>query len=157
VSASAPFHGWRIVGLGVIANAIGTGLIGVYAFMVTPLVEEFEATPAQLGLGMSITIVSMALAAPILGPIFDRGRLRATMLAGVAVMVMAMGLLSQGQALWQLAIGLALTASGISMFGMLPAKVLIVNWFVRRRGRALAFAFAGTSLAGFVMPRSRPG
>ncbi len=149
---SSRFFGWRIVVLGVIANAVGAGLIGVYAFMVTPLIEEFGATPAQLGLGMSITIVSMTLAAPLLGPVFDRGPLRATMLVGVAVMLGALLLLSNGSALWQLAVCLASAAVGVSMFGMLPAKVLIVNWFVRKRGRALAFAYAGTSLAGFAMP-----
>lgn len=147
-----PFHGWRIVGLGVISNAILSGLLGVYAFMVTPLIEEFGATTAQLGLGMSITIVSMTLAAPILGPIFDRGPVRATMLTGVVIMLASVGLLSRGQALWQLALCLALASVGLSMFGSLPAKVLIVNWFLRRRGRALAFAYAGTSVAGFVTP-----
>jgi len=152
VSPSPPFRGWRIVGLGLIANAIGAGVLGAYAFMVTPLIEEFGATPAQLGLGMSITIASMALASPILGRILDRGRLRLTMLSGVLVMLVAMGLLSRGQALWQLAVCLSAVAIGLAMFGMLPAKVLIVNWFVRKRGRALAIAFAGTSLAGFVMP-----
>ncbi len=149
---SSRFFGWRIVLLGVVSNAIGVGLIGAYAFMVTPLIEEFGATPAQLGFGMSIIIVSMALTAPVLGPVLDRGPLRATMLTGIVVMLGALGLLSNGSALWQLAVCLAFAAVGVSMFGMLPAKVLIVNWFVRKRGRALAVAYAGTSLAGFAMP-----
>ena len=152
VPNSSRFFGWRIVALGVIANALGTGLIGVYGFMVTPLIEEFGATPAQLGLGMSITIVSMALVAPLLGPIFDRGPLRGTMLIGVGLMFSAVFLLSRAIALWQLGACLAFAAVGVSMFGMFPAKVLIVNWFVRKRGRALAIALTGTSLAALVGP-----
>jgi MFS family permease len=152
MAESSRFFGWRIVTLGVIVNAVGTGLIGLFGFMVTPLIEEFGATASQLGLGMSLAIVSMALASPVLGPILDRGRLRATMLLGVATMLVALLLLSKGSTLWQLAACLMLGSIGIAMFGMLPAKVLIVNWFVRKRGRALALAYAGTSLAGFLMP-----
>lgn len=149
---SAPFSGRRIVLLGVIGNALGTGLIGVYGFMVSPLIEEFGATPAQLGLGMSIAILSMAAFAPVLGPLFDRGHLRSTMLAGVAIMFSGMLLISRGSTLWQVALGLAVAAAGTSMYGFLPVQVMIVNWFIRRRGTALAIAAAGTSLAGFAVP-----
>jgi len=149
---SAPFTGWRIVTLGIIGNALGTGLIGAYAFMVSPLIEEFGATPAQLGLGMSISILSMAVLAPVLGPLFDRGHLRSTMLAGVAAMFTGLLLISQGSTLSQLTLGLVVAASGTSMYGFLPVQVMIVNWFIRRRGTALAIAAAGTSLAGFAIP-----
>jgi MFS family permease len=101
---------------------------------------------------MSITIMSMAILGPVLGPLYDRGSLRTLMLVGVATMLGGMLLLTQGAALWQLAIFLAITSVGMSMFGFLPVKVMIVNWFVRRRGTALALAYAGTSLAGFVVP-----
>ena len=148
----APFSGWRIVGLGVIANAFGAGLFAAFGFMVTPLIDEFGATPWQLGLGMSITIFAMAGFAPLLGPLFDRGPLRGVMLTGVAIMFSAMLLLTQGTALWQLALCVAGVAAGISMYSFLPVQVMIVNWFIRKRGTALAIAAAGTSLAGFTIP-----
>ncbi|MCH2173939.1 MFS transporter [Myxococcota bacterium] len=146
------FHGWRVVLLGLLANAFGTGLIGAYSFMVSPLIEEFGATPGQLGLGMSIVIFSMAVLGPILGPLFDRGLLRITMLLGVALMLSGLLLLSRGSELWQLAICLVIASMGMSMYGFLPTQVMIVNWFIRKRGTALAIAAAGTSLAGFVIP-----
>lgn len=148
----APFSGWRIVVLGMIANAFGAGLIGAYGFMVSPLIEEFGATPGQLGLGMSIMIFSMAAFGPVLGPLFDRGPLRAVMLAGVALMFSGMLLLSRGTALWQLALCLGVVSVGIAMYGFLPVQVMVVNWFIRKRGTALALAAAGMSLAGFAIP-----
>jgi MFS family permease len=151
-ATATPFRGRQIIALGIVVNALGTGLIGVYGFVVTPLIEEFGATPGQLGLGMSITIFSLSVLSPLLGPIFDRGHMKPTMLSGVAVMLAALLLLTRGTELWQLALCLSAAAAGISMFGMLPAKVMIVNWFVRKRGRALAFAYAGISLAGFAVP-----
>jgi len=152
VGPAAPFSGWRIVFLGIVGNAVGTGLIGAYGFMVSPVIEEFGATPAQLGLGMSITIFSMAAFAPVLGPLFDRGRMRVTMLAGVAIMFSGMLLLSRGSALWHLALGLSIAAAGMAMYGFLPVQVMIINWYIRRRGTALSIAAAGTSLAGFAVP-----
>jgi MFS family permease len=40
----------------------------------------------------------------------------------------------------------------MSMYGMLPVQVILVNWFVVRRGAALSYAFLGTSVAAFVVP-----
>jgi MFS family permease len=88
----------------------------------------------------------------VLGPLFDRGRMRVTMLAGVAIMFSGMLLLSRGSALWHLALGLSIAAAGMAMYGFLPVQVMIINWYIRRRGTALSIAAAGTSLAGFAVP-----
>jgi len=93
-----PFSGWRVVLRAVLANGLGTGLLGFYGLGVAPLIDEFGATQNPLGLGLF----------------------------------------------------LALTSVGMSMYGFLPVKVLIVNWFVRNRGTALAFAYATPSQTGVI-------
>jgi MFS family permease len=146
------FHGWRIVALAAVAQGLSLPLMSAYGIVATPLIEEFGATAAQLGIGMSLAILATAGVGPLLGFGLDRGPLRTIMLAGVALMFTSVFLLSRGGALWQLAVCFAFATAGMSMYGMLPAQVILVNWFVVRRGAALSYAFLGTSVAAFVVP-----
>jgi MFS family permease len=148
----ARFDGWRIVALAAVAQGLSLPLLGAYGIVATPLIEEFGATAAQLGIGMSLAILATAGVGPLLGVGLDRGPLRTIMLIGVALMLSSVVLLSQGRALWQLAVCFAFATAGMSMYGMLPVQVILVNWFVVRRGAALSYAFLGTSVAAFVVP-----
>ena len=149
---SPPFDGWRIVALAALSQGLALPLLGAYALVATPLIEEFGASTTQLGVGMSIAILATALASAPLGIALDRGPLRTIMLSGVALMLASVVALSRGMALWQLAACFAFATVGMSMYGMLPVQVILVNWFVLRRGSALSWAFVGTSVAAFVVP-----
>jgi MFS family permease len=151
--AATPFHGWRIVAVAAIAQAFGFGLLSAYGFLITPLAEEFGATTTQLGLGFSISIMFTALTGPLLGRALDRGPLRAIMVSGVVLMLVAVIALSRGTALFHLAVAFAFVSVGMSMYGLFPAQVMIVNWFIERRGMALAVAAAGLSVAAFFVPQ----
>jgi MFS family permease len=141
-----------MVALAALSQGLALPLLGAYGLVATPLIEEFGASTTQLGLGMSLAIFASALASPPLGVALDRGPLRAIMLGGVVLMLLSVAALSRGTALWQLAAGLAFATLGMSMYGMLPVQVILVNWFVLRRGSALSFAWVGTSVAAFVVP-----
>ena len=152
LASAERFDGWRIVTLAAFAQGLALPLLGAFGLVATPLIEEFGASATQLGLGMSLAILAAALAAPALGVALDRGPLRTTMHFGVALMWVSVLLLSRGTALWQLGACLAFATVGMSMYGMLPVQVILVNWFVLRRGAALSVAFVGTSAAAFVVP-----
>jgi MFS family permease len=149
---SVPFHGWRIVLIAGVGNALGFGLLGVYAFMTTPLIQEFGATPLHLGLGMSISILFTALAGALLGPLFDRGPLRPIMLCGLAVMVAGVVLLSRSASLGSIGAFFALISVGMAMYGMFPGQVMLVNWYIAGRGKALAVAAVGLSVSAIAVP-----
>jgi len=151
-ASSRRFDGWRIVVLAAMTQGLALPLMGAYGIVATPLIEEFGASATQLGVGISLAILAAALAGPPLGVGLDRGPLRAIMLSGVALMFVSVWALSQGVALWQLAACFACATVGMSMYGMLPVQVILVNWFVLRRGTALSWAFVGTSVAAFVVP-----
>ena len=155
VSLPAPearFDGWRVVALAALSQGLALPLLGAYGIVATPLIEEFGASATQLGLGISLAIFFTALAGPPLGSALDRGPLRVVMLSGVALMLLSVVALSHGAALWQLAVCLAFATVGMSMYGMLPVQVILVNWFVVRRGSALSWAYVGTSIAAFIVP-----
>lgn len=152
VDTTTAFHGWWITFAGAVLQALGPGLIGVYGFVASPIVAEFGATDTQVGLGMSLAILGMATASPLAGPILDRGPFRAVMFSGIAIMFTSMLALAQGSALWQLAVGCACASIGIALYGALPVQVLLIRWFVERRGTALALAGVGFSVGSFVIP-----
>lgn len=146
------FDGARVIWLAALVQGTATPLLGAFGVIQTPLIEEFATDAARLGVGMALAILAMAVSAVALGPIFDRGPLRTVMLAGVGLMFSSVFALSRGQALWQLALCLPLVAAGFSMYGMFPAQVMLVNWFVQGRGSALGRAAVGASVGALIVP-----
>lgn len=148
----ARFDGVRVIWLAALVQATATPLLNAYGVIQTPLIEEFAGDAARLGMGMALAILAMALSAMVLGPVFDRGPLRVVMLSGVGLMFSGMVALSYGRALWQLALCVPVVAIGFSMYGMFPAQVMLVNWFVQRRGSALGRAGVGGSVGALIVP-----
>src|SRR5215475_5079932 len=152
-SARRRFEGWRIVALAGLTQALGYGLLGTYGFLATPLIGEFGATRTQLGFGYSVSIFVTALCGPAIGWLLDRGPLRAIMLAGVGLMLASVLAMSRATALGTLAAWFAVTSIGMATYGTLSSQVMIVNWFILRRGTALALASAGSSIGAFFVPQ----
>jgi sugar phosphate permease len=141
-----------MVALGGLAQAVAMPLMGAFGIVATPLIHEFGASATQLGIGMSVALLAAALAGTPLGVALDRGPLRAIMLAGAALMFVSVLALSRGVALWQLAACFAFAVIGMTMYGMLPVQVVLVNWFALRRGTALSLAYVGTSVGALIVP-----
>ena len=150
--AEAPFWGWRIVALGILAQMLGLGLISAYGVFVFPVIEEFGAPMRSISLGFAAFMLVGGLLGPVLGPALDRRSIRGIMLSGVCVMWAALMLLSGAQALWQVGALLVVAAAGMMMFGSLPVHVLLVRWFAVHRGRALSIAALGVGLPGLFLP-----
>jgi MFS family permease len=74
------------------------------------------------------------------------------MLAGVGLTFGSILLISQAETLWQIATCFAAACVGIAMYGVLPVQVLLVKWFVRRRGTAISLAMMGISVGGMLTP-----
>ena len=99
------FLGWRIVGVGFIANLL-SGAITLSAFgnFVDPVSTAFGVPRSTIGLGVSITILVMGLLGPFAGAWLDRGWARSMMAAGSLIAGAGLILLSQATTLWQAAV-----------------------------------------------------
>jgi len=151
-SSGTPFHGWRIVWTVSLAQALGPALLAPMGVFMTQLQEEFGASRAAVSLGGPILAGMMMLVGLVLGPRLDRGPIRRIMLWGVVLMLGSMLALSRGRSLAEVGVLLAVASVGMSMYGTLPAQVLLVKWFSRLRGRALALSTVGMSFSGFLLP-----
>ena len=153
----APFYGWVIVAsvftAGVFAGGIGFWGIGVF---VLPMEDELGWSRTTIFAALSIRALVGGMLAPFVGPLLDSRRgPRRLALSGAVLLGLSLMALRYIDSVWQfyLLYGL-LGALAMLTSGQNLAQVLVPKWFVRRRGRALAFATMGTPLSGilFIIP-----
>ena len=76
------FHGWRIVGVSALAQAVSVGsTFYAYGVFVKPLVAEFGASRLAVTLGLTSMMVVQGAIAPFLGRALDRLSPRSTPIA----------------------------------------------------------------------------
>lgn len=148
------FLGWRIVGVGFVANFLsGAITLSTFGNFVDPVSMDFGVPRASVGLGMSIAFLVMGLLGPFAGAWLDRGWARSMMAGGALVAGTGLILLSQATTLRQAAILFCgVVGIGAALFGIMPSMALTSNWFIKRRGLAIGIAVAGATIASYVAP-----
>ena len=148
------FLGWRIVGVGFVANFLsGAITLSTFGNFVDPVSTDFGVPRATVGLGMSIAFLVMGLLGPFAGAWLDRGWARSMMAGGALVAGTGLILLSQATTLRQAAfLFCGVVGIGAALFGIMPSMALTSNWFIKRRGLAIGIAVAGATIASYVAP-----
>ena len=139
-----------MLGIGVGVIALPSPAIGVF---MRALQADFGWTRAEISLGPTIMIATLAVVSPLLGWIADRVSAVWITTASLSALAIALFLFSRlGPDLWiyYLAFGaMALTASGAAT--LVYARVVSAN-FVGGRGMALGLAMIGNGLTGILLP-----
>ena len=149
---SRNFYGWWIVFSCFVCQGFGMGMVGIYGLFLVPLATEFDSNMSTLGLGMSIYLLCMGGTAPLVGMVMKPGRIKGLMLAGVVLASASLAMIGRADSLSFIAFFIAAYAFTAAGFGILPNNILLVNWFDRLRGRAMAIAAIGVSVASFSLP-----
>lgn len=148
------YYGYWIVVAGFITQFVAVGMSNyvVGSFMI-PMTEEFGWTRAEFTASRSIGQVVMAFTGFLIGSHIDRHGGRPFIIVGTLVLSAAVYRLGSINTLgeWLFINGLMLTL-GAAMIGNLVINVTLGKWFVERRGRTVALAGMGISLAGIVLP-----
>ena len=92
-----------------------------------------------------------ALVAPVVGPLIDRHGPRILMPVGAIIVGLAMLGTTQINAIWQFYLlrGIVV-ALGFTLMGSLVTDVAINNWFIQKRGRAIAIVRLGSNLSNII-------
>lgn len=146
------FYGWVIVAVmavtGAASMAMGTLNFGLF---VKPMGEDLGIGRAIFGWAQTTRQVASALTSPLVGALIDRFGSRALLAAAAVITggaLAALGLVNDG---WQLvALFAVMGLVGMSGPGALVTTVPVAKWFVRQRGRAMAFASLGFPLGAVV-------
>jgi MFS family permease len=148
------FYGWYIVGVVFFTNFVAIGCtVHALNVMIWPMDRDLGWGRATLSAVISVgPIVSVGLALGI-GNYLDRHGARVPMLVGLALLSAGLFAVGQVREPWQyFAVWLPFVTAGTALTAGLVGSVTISNWFVRMRGRAMANATMGQSVAAMLMP-----
>lgn len=146
------FYGWWIVAAGFANQLIAQALLHrSYAAYITLLRQEFGWSNAELSAAYSMQQVENGILGPIQGWLVDRFGPRASMRAGVVLFGAGFILFSRIDSLPGFYAAFLLMSVGASLTGVLPYSVAIVNWFNRRRGRAISTMQMGGAIGGLLI------
>ena len=147
------FYGWVIVAVMAVTGGL-TMCMGALNFglFIKPMGDELGAGRAIFGWAQSMRQVTSATTAPFVGPLIDRFGVR-IMLAVAAVLcggaMVGLAFVTDG---WQVVAFFAMMGIvGMNGPGALVTTVPVTKWFVRNRGRAMAFTSLGVPLGGFLL------
>jgi len=143
------FYGWNVVAASFMAHlAYAEHHSSMLGFFFRPFQNEFGWNRSALAAVQTIARVAEAMVAPIVGPFIDRYGSRVLMPAGAIIVGLAMLAVTQIDAIWQFYLlrGI-IVALGFTLMGNLVTDVAINNWFVKKRGRAIAIARLGSNIS----------
>ena len=147
------FYGWWIA----IAGAIMQMLVGVlmnqsFGTYTKVLRDEFGWSRTVFSLAFSMARVETGFLGPIEGWLIDRWGPRLIMQFGVVMLAAGMMLFSQIQTPTMFIAAFLVMSIGASFASFMPVSVAIVNWFERRRARALSILSLGMASGGLLVP-----
>ncbi|MEM7017960.1 MAG: MFS transporter [Pseudomonadota bacterium] len=148
------FYGWILVAAAFCMGFVTTGFYfysrGIF---LKPIAEDFGGSRFDLSLGFTIAGIVSSLVAPLMGYIVDHYPIRRIMTIAAIWLGLGYFALSLSYDKWTLFIALGLFISlGQPPLSAYSVPKLMVNWFTRRRGMALAIVAMGGSISGVFMP-----
>ena len=147
------FYGWWIVAAATLASTIQSTVFNVGAqVLVLPLIREFDTTRTAVSFAFSLRRLEGGLTGPIEGYLIHWIRPRRYMMGGWVIF--GAGLISVGlsQNIYQFYAAFLLVTLGQSIAGFLPIVTVLINWFDRWRGRAIAIYQLGGSIGALFVP-----
>ncbi len=143
------FYGWRIVVAGGALQFLQSMLLNqAFGAYVAVLVEERGWSKTSLSAAAALKSTETALLGPVLGWLVDRFGAQGIIRTGVVAFGVGFMLLSRIDTLVGFYAAFVVIALGASMFSNFLVSVAIIQWFERRRARALSALQFGGALGG---------
>ncbi|MGO9605979.1 MAG: MFS transporter [Candidatus Binataceae bacterium] len=112
------------------------------------LLSHFKWTHTRTAWLTSALALSAGFSGPLIGVLLDRIEARIVMVVGVILSALAFFVASRADSFNVMLAAYLVLGIGIAAATLLPASLVIANWFGARRGIAMGLTFAGTSLGG---------
>ena len=116
-----------------------------------PLLKEFHGSHASISLCATAIVLFTGAAAPVAGWLIKLVDVRLVMGAGATLAGFSMLGISRAASFNHLLVWYVLLGVGFGGSTMVPASLILTNWFQERRGTVLGLATAGMELGGVIM------
>jgi MFS family permease len=143
------FYGWRIVFAGGALQFFQSMLLNqAFGVYLAVLVEDRGWSKTALSGAAALKSTEVALLGPVLGWLVDRFGAQGIVRTGIVMFGIGFMLLSQTDTLAGFYAAFVVVAFGSSMFSNFIVSVTIIQWFEKRRARALSALQFGGALGG---------
>lgn len=150
--AKRPFFGWWVVAAGFFIMATCyTSMVNGMSLFQPHIVSDLGISVGDYNMANSLSTLVSIVGALVIGGVVDRfpGRV----LGGLSVAITAavlVGFSTVGE-LWQLMLFFAIDGLVVIAGTRLLISIVVTNWFVKKRGLAVALALSGSGFGGAVL------
>ena len=147
------FYGWWIVGASTLSGTIQSLFFTVgSAALFLPIAREFQTTRTVVSGAFAFSRLEGGLTGPIEGYLVHWVGPRRYIMVGWIIFGLGLVGIGLSQSLLQFYAAFLVATLGQSVAGFLPIVTVLVNWFLRYRGRAIAVYQLGTSFGAMLLP-----
>lgn len=147
------FYGWWMVAAGAGIQFIQAALIQQSFGAYVPVLHEDRGwSKTELSGAAALQSVEVAALAPLLGWVIDRFGSQGMIRIGVLVFGAGLMLLSLADSLLVFYCAFLVMALGTSLSGFFPLNTALIQWFEKKRARALSAMTLGVALGGMAVP-----
>ncbi len=146
------YYGWTLVAVSFLTVGAALGTRAAFGVLLVPLADALGSGRALASGALALCALLSAVSSPPLGAALDRwGPQRVFAVAGL-IAALGLALTALSQTPWEVYLGLG----GLVGVGLTPLRpqsmgVVISQWFVKRRGLALASVSSGIGLGVLVL------
>jgi MFS family permease len=146
-------RGWLIVAslFTILLLVFGSGYNTVAVFVPVLLRAFPHWSRAEVALLPSVLALSAGISVLPIGWLLDRVEARLVMIGGAIASCSAFLIAARANSLFPMMAAYLLLGVGISAATVLPASLVLANWFDARRGLAMGVAISGTTVGGMLM------
>ena len=147
------FYGWVIVACTMSTSiARQAAAVATLSIFVVPMTTEFDWSRTGISGAVSLGGLLGAVAAPFIGPLFDRHGSRALLAgSGIVVCIACIALAGTESLLW-FYVAFSISRLMFSTPFDLGTTSAIAKWFVRRRARAMSFLTMAAGIGLTIVP-----
>ncbi len=147
------FYGWLVVfaclTVGIADSSVANPLLSLF---MKPMGDELGWSRTSFSAVIFIAAIPGSLLAMVVGPLIDRHGPRLILALGSAIIGACLAALSSISAIWHFYTVFGIARAVMGGANSLAIPVVVANWFVRQRGRAMGIATAGTMLGSTALP-----
>lgn len=145
------FYGWYIVLAGFIIMGVNVGIVSnCGSQFIKPIAEELGYTRAEVGMMQTIMSICYMAMSFMAGKILARDDLGKILKVDVFIVPIAYFCYSFVDSLPMLYAISVIVGASYSLLGVLSFSVIIPNWFIEKRGKAIGLSFMGSGVGGMI-------
>ena len=145
------YYGWVVVAAGAgIEFTVGALMQQVFGGYAAALTREYGWSRSTIGIGFSLSRLENGILGPLQGWMIDRFGPQWVIRFGLCLLAVGFIAFSRLNSIPTFYLCFGLMTMGGGLAGFMPITVSIVNWFDRKRARALSLGQIGFPLSGMI-------